>query len=63
MKKAIVIKGLPMPEEDSFVDLRVYGNGTAQVVGCMGFCVSYNAEEIEIEDDKKKRGGRANAAK
>lgn len=51
--KAIIIKGLEMPEEDSFIDLRVRGDGKAQVVGCMGASASFKAEQIEIPDQEK----------
>ena len=51
--KAILIKGLEMPDQDSFIDLRIE-NGKAAVVGCMGACKKFKAEEIEIPDEEKK---------
>lgn len=52
--KAILIKGLELPEEPNYLmDLRIYGDGTVQVVGCMGHAGSLetNAEEIELPDE------------
>ena len=53
--KAILIKGVEMPEEPQhLVDLRIYGDGTVQMVGCMGRAANVGtAEEIEIEEDKE----------
>lgn len=51
--KAILIKGLELPEEPNYLmDLRIYGDGTVQVVGCMGTAASGGkAVEIEIPDE------------
>ena len=49
--KAIVIKGLELPTiEGSFIDVRIQSNGKALLVGCMGHCSVYDAEEIEVEE-------------
>lgn len=51
--KAILIKGLELPEEPNhLMDLRIYGDGTVQVVGCMGNTASnVDAVEIEVPDE------------
>ena len=52
--KAVIIKGLELPEQPNhLVDLRIYGDGTVQIVGCMGKASNLNvkAEEVELEDD------------
>ena len=52
--KAIIIKGLELPADPNFMmDLRIYGDGKVQMVGCMGHAASVGtAEEIEIPDEK-----------
>ena len=51
--KAIIIKGLELPESpNGLMDLRIYGDGSVQVVGCMGNAASAGkAVEIEIPDE------------
>ena len=49
--KALIIKGLSLPEMQ--MDLRIYGNGEVQIVGCMGNSgPGGTAEEIEIPDEE-----------
>ena len=48
--KAVVIKGLEMPDENGFLDVRIYGNGTVFVPCAMGEGTEYKAEEIECEE-------------
>ena len=52
--KAIIIKGLTLPEKPEYLmDLRIYGDGTVQMVGCMGSAGTVGkAEEIDIEEEK-----------
>ena len=51
--KAIIIKGLELPERpNELMDLRIYGDGSVQMVGCMGSAGSVGkAVEIEIPDE------------
>lgn len=48
--KAIVIKGLEMPEESGFLDVRINGDGTVLVPTHMGECSTVKAEQVEIEE-------------
>lgn len=48
--KAIIIKGLELPEERGFLDVRIQGNGKALLVCGMGNCSVYDAEEIDMEN-------------
>ena len=50
--KAIIIKGLEMPEENGFVDARIYGNGKVLLPCCPDGISETTAEEIEVEDEK-----------
>ena len=50
--KAIIIKGLGMPEENGFVDARIYGNGKVLLPCGPGELSEVTAEEIEIPDEK-----------
>lgn len=50
--KAILIKGVEMPEENGFMDVRIQGNGKALLVGCMGHCSTYEAEEVDIKEEE-----------
>ena len=47
--KAILIKGIEMPDENGFIDIRVYGNGDVVIPCCDGNFSEVKAEEIEIE--------------
>lgn len=47
--KAILIKGIEMPDENGFIDIRVYGNGNVVIPCCDGNFSEVKAEEIEIE--------------
>ena len=45
---------MELPEEPNcLMDLRIYGDGTVQIVGCMGHAgpAGAKAEEIEIPDE------------
>ena len=53
MAKGILIKGVTMPNENGFVDLRVYGDGTVLLV-CGPGQVECRAEEFEYEEGKKQ---------
>lgn len=51
--KAVLIKGLEMPTgEDTFVDVRIQSDGKALLVGCMGHCSVYDAEETDCEEEE-----------
>ena len=49
--KAIIIKGIEMPDERGFIDARIYGDGTVLLPCAAGECGTVTAEEIELEDD------------
>ena len=51
--KAIIIKGVEMPEKEGFLDARIYGNGTVLLPTHMGECGSVKAEEVEIPEEYK----------
>ena len=48
--KAILIKGAEMPDENGFLDIRVYGNGKVFMPCAAGEGSEATAEEIEIPD-------------
>ena len=50
--KAILIKNVGMPNENGFLDIRVYGNGKVFLPCAMGEGGETTAEEIEIPDEK-----------
>lgn len=50
MSKGILITGVSMPEENGFVDVRIYGDGNV-LLPCGGETVECKAEEIEIEEE------------
>lgn len=49
--KAIIIKGLEMPEEKGFIDARIYGDGSVLLPCAMGSCSTLKAEEVELEEE------------
>lgn len=51
--KAIIIKGVEMPEKEGFLDARIYGDGTVLLPTHMGECGSVKAEEVEIPEEYK----------
>ena len=51
--KAIIIKGVEMPEKEGFLDARIYGDGTVLLPAHMGECGSVKAEEVEIPKEYK----------
>lgn len=51
--KAIIIKGVEMPEKEGFLDARICGDGTVLLPTHMGECGSVKAEEIEIPEEYK----------
>lgn len=51
--KAIIIKGVEMPEKEGFLDARIYGDGTVLLPTHMGECGSVKAEEVEIDQEEK----------
>ena len=48
--KAIIIKGLEMPSENGFLDVRIYGDGTVLVLTHMGECTEVKAEPVEVNE-------------
>ena len=48
--KAILIKGIEMPNENGFLDIRVYGDGSVVIPCCDGNFSEVKAEETEVED-------------
>ena len=53
--KAILIKGLTLPEKpEHLMDLRIYGDGTVQMVGCMGSAGTVG-KAIEIEYNEEEQ--------
>lgn len=51
--KAIIIKGVEMPEKDGFLDARIYGDGTVLLPAHTGECETAKAEEVEIDQEEK----------
>ncbi len=49
--KAVVIKGLELPEEGGFVDVRINSDGTVLLPCAMGECNTLEAKEIDIVAD------------
>ena len=49
--KAIIIKGVEMPDPRGFLDVRIYGDGSVLIPCAMGECGTVKAEEIEVEDE------------
>lgn len=47
---AIIIKGLEMPNENGFLDVRIYGDGTVLIPTHMGECTEVKAEQVEVEE-------------
>ena len=53
--KAVVIKNLELPQtEGSAIDIRINADGSALLHCCMGHCVVYRAEEIDLPDEEEK---------
>lgn len=50
--KAVIIKGLELPDQNGFTDVRIQGDGKALLVCCMGACSTMDCEEIEIPDEE-----------
>ena len=51
--KAIIIKGIEMPDKRGFLDVRIYGDGTVLLPTHMGECGSVKAEEVDIPEEYK----------
>ena len=51
--KAVLIKGLDMPNPNGFIDVRIQGDGKALLVCGMGECSTLECEEIEIPEEGK----------
>ena len=51
--KAIIIKGVGMPEKEGFLDARIYGDGTVLLPTHMGECDTVKAKEVEIPEEYK----------
>lgn len=49
--KAIIIKGVEMPEKEGFLDARIYGDGTVLLPTHMGECDTVKAEEVDIHGE------------
>ena len=52
--KAIIIKGVEMPEKNGVLDVRIYGNGEVLLPAHMGECATAKAEEVEIDQEEQK---------
>lgn len=52
--KAIIIKGVEMPDERGFLDVRIYGDGTVLLPAHAGECGTAKAEEVEIGQEELK---------
>lgn len=50
--KAVIIKGIEMPDENGMLDVRIYGDGTVFVPCAMGEGGNFKAENIEIPEGK-----------
>lgn len=50
--KAVIIKGLELPDQGGFTDVRIQGDGKALLVCCMGACSTLECEEVEIHDEE-----------
>lgn len=48
--KAVLIKGLEMPDDGGFVDVRINSDGSVLLPCAMGECGTLKAEEIECDD-------------
>ena len=51
--KAIIIKGVEMPEKEGFLDARIYGDGTVLLPAHAVECGTAKAEEVEIDQEEK----------
>ena len=46
--KAIILKGLEMPKgEGTFLDVRIYADGSVLIPCAMGNCTNASAEEVD----------------
>ena len=52
--KTIIIKGLEMPDQNGFIDARIYGDGTVLLPCATGECSTVTAEAAELPDDENK---------
>ncbi|MBQ1573711.1 MAG: hypothetical protein IIZ78_21510 [Clostridiales bacterium] len=52
--KAIIIKGIEMPDKRGFLDVRIYGDGTVLLPAHAGECETAKAEEVEIYQEEKQ---------
>ena len=50
MSKGILITGVSMPEEQGFLDLRIYGNGSV-LLPCGDETVECKAKEAETDEE------------
>lgn len=51
--KAVLIKGLEMPNPKGFIDVRIQGDGEALLVCGMGECGTLECEQVEIHEEGK----------
>ena len=51
--KAIIIKGVEMPDQNGFIDARIYGDGTVLLPCAAGECSTVTAEAIELSESDK----------
>ena len=49
--EGILIKGVSMPEQRGFVDIRVYGSGEV-IIPCVSECTEARAEAVTIPDEE-----------
>ena len=52
--KGIFLEGLEMPEENGFLDVRIYGTGSVTMMCGPGSFSNCKAREIETEEEKEK---------
>ena len=50
--KAIIIKGMEMPENNGFIDVRIYADGKVLIPCAMGNCSTVTAEEIDYQEEE-----------
>ena len=53
--KAILIKGIELPESNGVLDLRIYHDYASMMCGPGSFS-SFKVEQVEIPDEGKKQG-------
>ena len=54
--KAILIKGIELPENNGVLDLRIYHDYASMICGSGSFS-SFKVEQVEIPDEEEKSEG------